>query len=115
MAISTLATPAKDKSFYGVQVSFTDTDGTAVTPSSITWTLTDSDGTVINSREDVAVATPASTITIVLSGDDLDHSNLVRSDYIVLHVEAVVDSLLGNNLPFRDAIKINVDNLIGIS
>jgi hypothetical protein len=60
----------------GIQIAFKDTDLSAVTPASIAWTLTNrpSSGivpSVVNSRDAVAV-TPASTVTIVLSGSDLD-------------------------------------------
>lgn len=113
MATATLTTHAKDKSTYGVTVAFTDESGNAVAPTAITWTLTNVDGIVINNREDVAVATPAATIDIVLSGDDLDAANAKRG-CIVLTVEAIISSTLGNDLPLKDAVQIPVDDLIAV-
>lgn len=52
-------------------VSFTDEDGAAVVPTTLAWTLTDSNGLVINGRENVAIATPAASVTVTLTGDDL--------------------------------------------
>lgn len=46
--------------------------GVALTPDSVTWTLSrKSDGTIINSREDVAIVTPGETNTITLTALDL--------------------------------------------
>jgi hypothetical protein len=63
---------ALEQSTFGVTVSaFTDTEGTSVTPTAFTWTLTrKSTGEVVNSREDVS-ETPAASVRVVLSGDDL--------------------------------------------
>jgi len=108
-----LPTKAKEGSTYIVTVSFKDEDGEAETPTAITWTLTDSDGTVINSREDVSVS-PASTINIVLSGDDLQivSENVSSPTRRVLTIEAVYNSTLGNNLPLKEQIEFNIDNLV---
>ncbi len=51
--------------------SFTDEDGAAVVPNAgLVWSLTDANGTIVNSREDVTL-TPASSVVIKLTGDDL--------------------------------------------
>ena len=42
----------------------------SVTPTAFTWTLTDRDGAVINSRTDVVV-TPSDPTAVILTGDDL--------------------------------------------
>ena len=62
---------AIEQSTYVITASFTDETGAAVVPNSVTWTLVNGDGQVVNSRSAVSV-TPASSVTIVLSGDDLD-------------------------------------------
>ncbi len=55
-----------------VVVSFRDPeDDSDITPSSVTWTLTTLDGTVINSREREVVGSPAADTEIMLSGHDL--------------------------------------------
>ena len=106
---------AVEKSTFAVQCAFTDEDDDAVTPDSITWSLCATDGTIINSREDVSIS-PASTVTIVLSGDDLriqSSGNVSEDRY--LEVSAVYDSDLGNNLPLKDRAEFKVINLATIS
>jgi hypothetical protein len=46
------------------------TTGAAITPATATWTLTDINGTVINSRQDVSI-TPGTTMTVYLADADL--------------------------------------------
>ena len=102
-----LATKSLERSTYVVTVAFTDEDGTAVTPDSITWDLTDSQGNAINSRTSVAIAVPAASNNIVLSGADLAiprPGDLWR----IMTIEAVYDSSMGSNLPFKDEITFEV-------
>lgn len=106
-----LQTHATEDSSYVVTVNFEDEDGDPVTPDSIDWTLRDDDtGSVVNSREDVAVAVPASTIYIVLYGDDLEPLTL-DSKKLLLTVSAVYDSALQNDLPLVAECYIWVDAL----
>lgn len=66
-----LSARATEESTYVVTAAFTDEAGTSVAPTSITWTWTNDEGTVINNRLNVVVAVPAASIDIVLSGADL--------------------------------------------
>ena len=96
-----------------LQATFADEDGQAATPSSVTWTLTDAFGTIINNRDGISV-TPASTITIVLTGDDLavlDPKSLRR--YVC--VTAVYDSSAGANLSITDEYEFELKDLKGKS
>ena len=106
---------AVEKSTFAVQCDFTDEDGDAVTPDSVSWSLVDPDGNVINSLSDQS-ETPASSVTIVLSGDDLQLLNQYY-DYETryLEVSAVYDSDIGNNLPLKDRAEFRVINLASIS
>ena len=104
---------AKEGSTFVVQAAFTNEDGDAVTPDSIAWTLTDAAGRVVNSREDVAVGTPASTIHIVLSGDDLLFDGYV-GQMRVLTVEATYTSALGSGLPLNDVARFAVAPLVAV-
>lgn len=105
-------TEAVEKSTYILQAAFTDEDGDAVIPdTNPTWTLTNENGTVINSRNGVSIAA-ASTINIVLSGNDLALEDQSRKFEIrILTVEATYDSSLGSNLPLKESTKFNVLNL----
>ena len=94
------------KSTYVIIASFKDEFDTVVIPTSITWTLTDTDGVVINYRNAVPV-TPASTITIVLSGLDLDYTGDVNV-YRDLTIHALYNSTLGTGLPLNSTIRFMI-------
>jgi hypothetical protein len=115
MAISTLTTVAREQSTYVVTCAFTDETGEPATPTELTWTLTDLAGAVINSRRDVAVAAEdlADTVDIVLSGDDLAVSDAVQAQRL-LTIEGTYTSSAGEDLPLKDAIRFNIDPLVGI-
>jgi len=66
-----LDTPAYVGDSYSIQFDFVDHLGDDVIPTVLSWTLKDSDGDIINSREDVSIVTPAATVYVQLSGDDL--------------------------------------------
>jgi len=108
-----------EKSSGSVTVTFKARDGAAVPPTAITWTLTTSDGaTVINSREQIAVPSPAASIEILLSGDDLALLSTEQGNRAVvrrLTIEAVYDSDLGTDIPLRDDKLFTVRNLKYIS
>ena len=70
MPVAYLTLAAVEESSYIVNAAFEDEDGNAKSPDSVTWTLTDKYGTIINSREDVS-ETPGTSIDMVLYGDDL--------------------------------------------
>ena len=104
---------ADENSTYVVNVAFLDEDGTAVAPSSAEWTLQDSDGTVMNSRKDVAITTPGETEEIALQGDDLkfetgETGNKVRRE---LTVEYVYDSNLGADNPGTSSVYFWLDRI----
>lgn len=108
-----LTTKAVERSTYVVTVAFSDEDGNAVTPDSITWTLSDTSGNVINSRSDVSISVPAASNDIVLSGADLA---IPRWRFLgrVLTIEAVYDSDAGSNLPFKDEITFDILPLVNV-
>ena len=114
---ATLTTHAKEKSSYVVTVSFTDEDGSAVIPNTIVWSLTDTAGTVVNSRSGIAVVTPAVSVDILLKDDDLALlAGEANQGIRVFTVEAEYDSVaLGNNLPLKASVRFIVDNLLVIS
>jgi uncharacterized lipoprotein YbaY len=103
-----LVTDAVDKSTYIVTAAFTDAAGSDVIPTAITWTLSNSSGTVVNSRSKVVVAGAAS-ITIVLSGADLDYDD---GPSRVLTIEAVYDSTEGIGLPLKDEAVFSIVDLV---
>lgn len=102
---------AVEESTFSITAAFTDSAGNAVVPNSLTWSLSDRDGTIINSREDVAIATPAESNTVVLFGDDLalaDTDNPVR---VFLIQGDYDDPVLGAGLPIKDEAIFEISNL----
>ena len=71
--------PVQDQSSIVIQCDFADENGDAVTPTAVTWTLTDGNGDVVNDRQN-KTASPAQTVYIPLQGDDLDYNEEAESD-----------------------------------
>ena len=107
-------TNAIEESTYVITASFVDEDGDAVVPNAgLVWSLTTLEGVEVNSRTDEAIAS-ASSVDIVLSGDDLA---LVdgKDTYLILTVEGTYDSVLGNDLPIKDSAQFLIKNLIKVT
>lgn len=95
-----------------VVASFSDETGSTVVPSLVTWSLTDSEGNIINDRKDVVVGI-SSSVTIVLYGDDLKvlpNDNYERK----LTISAVYSSSLGDDLPLNDELTFYINDLVNI-
>lgn len=106
-----LSSKAVEESTFAIISAFTDSAGNDVIPNTLTWSLADRDGTIINAREDVSIVTPAASVTVVLSGDDLalaDPDNpmrvfLIQGDYD--------DPALGAGKPIKDEAIFEIENL----
>ena len=112
MAIE-ITTEAVEKSTFVIAASFLDEDGAAVVPNAdtIKWTLTnETGGTVINSRLLVA-ETSASTVNIVLTGNDLEIDSDLDKVRRLVTVQAEYDSNLGSGLTLKESFYFNVINL----
>jgi hypothetical protein len=119
MARSSIATITEHLAEEGTGVftcTFRDEAGAGVTPSSATWTLTDTSGAVINSREDVAISSLAASVNIVLSADDLAISPGFSgaAEERVLTVEFVYDSDAGSDLPGKGECRFFIDQLVAV-
>lgn len=106
-----LAAHAREEGTYVITVSFKDEAGTPVIPGAAAWTLTSTDGTVINGRQDVAIA-PATSVAIVLSGDDLVVGSYGTTRLVL--VEYTYTSSYGSNLPDKVQIQFEIDDLVGV-
>jgi hypothetical protein len=104
-----LTVEAVEGSTYVVTAAFTDEDGDLVVPNSVSWTLTESDGDVVNGRQDVS-ETPASSVDILLQGDDL-LAKPAGGGYLLMTVTADYDSALGSGLPLIGQARIVVVEL----
>jgi hypothetical protein len=107
-----LAVTAIEESTYIVTAAFVDEDGDAVTPQTVIWSLTDIEGTVINSLEDIS-ETPATTVNIVLTGDDL--GVVATGRMRVVTVEATYNSTYGTGLKLKGAATFAVENLVKVT
>jgi len=90
-----------------VTATFTDEANNPVTPINIRWSLSDNQGTIINSRHNVSV-TPASTTTWLLSGADLAIANVNKRDRL-LTILAHYNSTLGSNLPLNVQVSFTIE------
>lgn len=104
--MSELSVDAIEQGTYVVTAVLTDENGDAVTPTALTWSLYNEKGVVVNGREDVAI-TPASTVNIVLSGDDLAISGNTDERRVFL-LTGAYNSSLGSGLPLRDLVEFTV-------
>lgn len=105
---------AKEKSLIKITVAFTDEDGAAVTPTALTWKLTDRSGTQIATGE---VGTPDTSNVIAIYGNDLALQAGESADMVErrILVEATYNSSLGTGLPLKWAGAFMLENLAGVS
>lgn len=108
---------AVEESTAKITVNFTDEANEPAVPSSITYTLTDINGTVVNNIEDKIFAIPASEIVIVLQGDDLQllAGETGNAVYRILTIEALYSSDIGSDLPLKDSLKFPLKNLVAVT
>lgn len=102
-----------ERSTVALVTSFRDEDDELVTPTAISWSLTDGDGNVVNARAAVDVA-PAETVTVVLSGDDLALTQGDDGRRQVV-VRATYDGALGDDLPIVGVLEFTVRNVPGVA
>lgn len=104
---------AKENGTYIVNYAFTDDAGGPVIPNHAYWTLTDNDGNIINSREQVEISTMASSGQVVLSGDDLAIQTGETGDYVRREwtIEYDYDNTLGTDWPGKDVLQFPLENL----
>ncbi len=90
-----------EKTTPTIQAVFTDENGDVVVPTAITWSLTDIEGTTINSRTDVSIGTPASTYNLTLDAADttlLSTETAYGTYHRYITFRAVYNSALGTGL-----------------
>ena len=112
---STLTINAIEESTFVINVAFTDEDGDATTPTAATWTLTDCDGSIMNSREDVTISSLDTNVDVVLSGDDLALQSSTDDGKRVFLVEGTYDSTLATGLQFKDQCDFYIADLIAVT
>jgi len=114
MARATLAAIATEGSTYIVRATYYDEDDAAVTPASVTWTLTDGRGRVVNSREDVTIVTPSTYNDIVLSAADLRCAG-TRDETRVMIVKYVYSSTTVTSGSGVEQVEFTVQNMQNVA
>lgn len=118
MAVITIEKePVAEESSPPIVITFTDPDGTAVTPNAgtVTWTLTDSSGNIINERSRVTL-TSAASITLVLTADDMtlqagETSRKIRRELLI---EYEYDCVYGNDIKDKGLLKFSIENIAAL-
>lgn len=114
-----LTTEVIEQSTAAITITFEDTAGNAFQPDTLTWTLTDELGVVINDREEVEFAVMAESMTVILSGDDLQIQDREQADETCTRkvtFQGTYDSDLSEDLlPFVDECTFTLRNLIYVT
>ena len=92
--------------------------GVSVSPTTITYSLSDSDGTIINALSNVSVLTPNSSgtgifttsVTVTLSGTDLSIVNTYNVDR-VLTIKAIYG---GSETPQNKEVTFAIERLVNV-
>lgn len=105
---------AVEGSTYIVNVTFKDEAGVTMVPATASWSLRDNYNKVINSRSNVSISALATTVSIVLSGDDLQYEPNSKT-FRILTVKGTYDGAYGNDLPIAEEFTFNIKPLVGIT
>ena len=108
---------AGEESTFAITVTGKDSAGATISASAIssmTWTLTDGFGVVINDREDEEITPVANPKDIVLSGDDLSKSESGTRSKRILLVKAIYTGSLGADLPLNGQYVFYVEEFPGV-
>lgn len=115
MPIVKLITHAREEGTMVINCAFEDEDDNSVSPQTMYWTLSDTDGTIINSREDEEVSSPAASEDIVLTGDDLAFQSDEEIGAVrILLVYGTYNSSAGNGLNFKKSAQFTIDDILKV-
>ena len=102
---------ADDQSSYPLDFECLDEKGFSSIPNSITWKLTDENGSVINSRSAETI-TPAPNFSVVIYGDDLKASDGTKRRLLI---QTPYDSSYGMTLPLNQEYSFDINDFITVS
>ena len=84
--------------------------GVSVVPTSITYSVSDNDGTIMNGLSNTSVVTPATAVTVTLSGTDLSVIDTYNVDR-VLTIKAIYG---GSSTPQNGEITFAIERLVNV-
>ena len=105
---------AREKCNYTVSITFYDEVPALVIPTALTWTLTDMDGNIINSRDAVPVTPSESTEDVVLGSADTVVVAGQTNERLFL-AEWTYNSTYGSGLASKEQAVFVIDNLLHIT
>lgn len=108
-----LTAQAVEQSSFVLEATFYDEEGNLATPSSLTWTLTDSFGTVINGRENVPITATGGIATVTLHGDDLALPHKARNRRVLAFSGTYASSL--GTLEIKDFAEFTIVDIVSVS
>ena len=110
--ITLLVKDADEEGTFVINIATTDEDGAAENPITLVWRLTNSAGTVINSRSAESISSPTSSEDVVLSGSDLVllSTEIDKKVKRFFTVTGTYNSTLGNGLPLRGRCRFYILN-----
>ena len=105
---------AREENSYTVSMQFSDEDGTTCTCETLTWTLTDMDGNIINGRDGVSVTPSATTETVTLTPSDTTIVSGQNNERLFL-AEWTYNSDYGTGLTGKEQAIFIVNELLHIT
>ncbi len=107
-----LTLKANERSTYVISLAFTDETDAPMTPNTMTWTLTDTLGNVINSREDVVMTGLSTIANVVLHGDDLVIESYGCKRKVSF--QGTYDSTYGSGLEYADECTFEMNDAVAV-
>ena len=107
----TIADAVNDGTAVVATATFTDEAGEPVTPDSITWSLFDPDGAIVNELEDEGIVTPAASVDVLIEGANNLYSDGYKRTIVF---QAVVDLVAGNNQASNESATYQILDIHGV-
>jgi len=101
---------ATENSVYGIEIDFQDMTGTPVSPNSLTWTLTDETGHVVNNRYQESAPLNSSIIVILNNNDLAVYPTTGLKRFLLVEVE--YDSTYGTGLTLKAECEFRIEPLV---
>ena len=99
---------ATEKGSFKITFVFKDESGNSVAPDVMAWTLTDLDGSVMNSKTNVSISSPSSEESILLQGDDLAIDGNDPVQRLITAQGTYTSAELGAGLPLIDQSEFTI-------